>query len=102
MASGDNSHLYLITSSYLAHFEIYNIDRDSIEFDFQLQTPVANITITPDGKYVIYDEGENVVNFEDPPSPRTISVYDIMARQMKTIIPTFGVLPDNMDGSPAG
>ncbi|MCX6829464.1 MAG: hypothetical protein NT002_09320 [candidate division Zixibacteria bacterium] len=102
VVSRDESHIYLIAGNPIMYFEIYNRLTDSLEFSHRLQTWIAYITISPDGKYVIYDEGERFVTTEDPLSPRTISVYDVAAQRMKTVIPTFGVVADYMEGIPAG
>ncbi|MEP0827134.1 MAG: hypothetical protein HRF51_01295 [bacterium] len=80
-------------------FEVYDIDNDTLAFQHELVTPYGHLDVTPDGNYAVFAEIQGFIGLpEDPPSPRTVNIYDARNLRMKTIIPTYGVDPAHPDG----
>lgn len=101
-SSIDDKILFVLSysgSRYRGFFEVYDTENDSIIFQHQLLTQYGHLDITPDGNYAVFAEIQGFIGLpEDPPSPRTVNIYDARNLRMKTIIPTYGVDPAHPDG----
>lgn len=86
-------------SRYRGFFEVYDTENDTILFQHELLTLYGHLDITPDGNYVVFAEIQEYISPpEDPPSPRTVNIFDARNLRMKSIIPTYGVDPAHPDG----
>ncbi|MEP0829466.1 MAG: hypothetical protein HRF51_13185 [bacterium] len=101
----DNKILFVLSYSGARNwgiFEVYDIEQDTLLFQHRLATPYGHLEVTPDGRYAVFAETEEYISPEDPPSPRTVNIYDARNLRMKTIIPTYGVDPLHPQGMPQG
>jgi len=101
-SSIDDKILFVLSysgSRYRGFFEVYDTESDTILFQHELLTLYGHLEITPDGNYAVFAEIQEYISPpEDPPSPRTVNIYDARNLRMKTIIPTYGVDPAHPDG----
>jgi len=86
--------LYLVVSSGLFRFDIYDVFADSIVYTAWLSPGYGELELTPDGKYVFYT---NPGQEDTGPGSHWIGVHDVERRRIHTMITTAGVLDPPYD-----
>ncbi len=103
--SEDGKYLYVLAQKGAeTQLQIFEIGLDSVIYSLTIPAFFSSagtaplIDITPNGKYVVFTDGEPSGGFEIPHSSRTVFVFNTTSRALESIIPIFGVDPNYPDG----